>query len=57
MLPLNVVGNDTTMLQPHWEVCPDEKQFRAKPTAEKSAKAERPKESEKSKKVESGRLF
>lgn len=36
LMPLNIVGEGTLMLQPHWQSCPDQQKFRMKPVAEKA---------------------
>lgn len=57
LMPLNVVGNDTNSLRPHWEVCIDEKEFRNKPKPEKIS-LKPVKEKPKSEPVpQTGRLF
>ena len=59
LMPLNIVGNDTQFLQPHWETCVDQQQFRSKPQQERIPKLKRQQEAVKKRaeKIESGRLF
>lgn len=58
-MPLNVVGSDTRLLQPHWEACVDQQQFRGKPQQERIPKLKKQQDAVKKRqeKVESGRLF
>ncbi len=60
-MPLNVVGEGTQMLEPHWQSCVDQQQFRSKPAAEKPAKLSKQQEAVKKRtekaELPQGRLF
>jgi hypothetical protein len=60
-MPLNVVGEGTQMLEPHWQSCADQQQFRSKPTSEKPTKLSKQQEAVKKRtekaEVPQGRLF